>query len=377
MATKRKDGRLQSSVTVTDYFTGDKKKIYIYGYTEKELEAERKRVKEEAEKALLLDRINPTFEAYAKEVIDSKLQDNSINDVTYESYESNLNNHIFPYLPKDIKVSDVAAYHIKFILKSIEGSRTRNYTYTVLNIIFQEALFEHLISVNPCQFVRKPKHESEHAEVITPDDYQAIISEVKGTQWEYAFNFALHTGCRRGEICALRWRDIDLDAGLVKITTAQKKTKRKGQYEGTTKSAHSVRTLPLANDAIKSLREWRTLLKKALSERQTILHEDSFVFRGRNIHEPMPIGSLTRKMYELKKKLELPDNIRMHSYRRTMATNLAVENIAPKKLQHALGHASAAFSLDVYVKNSPEMLQGVAEASNVVSEKYTKRQAVK
>lgn len=74
-------------------------------------------------------------------------------------------------------------------------------------------------------------------------------------------------------------------------------------------------------------------------------------------------------MYEL----GLPDNIRMHSYRRTMATNLAVENINPKKLQHTLGHASAAFNLDVYVKNSPDMLKGVAEAANVVAKKYSAR----
>ena len=370
MATKRKDGRYQSSVYITDYFTGERKRVYVYGYTIKDLEAEKKRVKEEAEKAMLYDRVDPAFESYAKEVFDAKLADNSINDVTYESYEMNLTNHILSSLPKGIKVSAIAAYHIKHILKCIKGSRTKNYTYTILNIIFQEAMFEHLITVNPCSFVRKPQHEAEHAEVISPEDFKAIMMEVDDTQWKYAFNFAINTGCRRVEICALKWNDINFERKTVQIRTAAKKTKRKGQYEGTTKSAYSVRTLPLTDDAIESLREWKKRLRMDLMKRCLPLEETSFVFRGRNIENPMPLCALTRKMYELKLKLGLPDNIRMHSYRRTMATNLAVEDINPKKIQHTLGHASAAFSLDVYVKNSSEMIKGVAEAAETIAKRY-------
>ena len=374
MATKRKDGRLQSSVTITDYFTGEKKKIYVYGYTEKELEAEKRRVKEESEKQLLHDRINPSFEVYSKEVLDAKLADKSINDVTYESYERNLSNHIIPKLPNGIKVTDIAVHHIKFILREIKASRTKSYTYTVLNIIFQEAIFENLITINPMTFVRKPQHKSQHAEVITPEMYRAIIQEVDGTQWEYLFKFAIATGCRREEICALRWSDLDFNARTVKITSAIKKTKRKGEFEDTTKSQYSVRTLPLGEDVIKTLLAWKRKLRTALIEHCLPFNEGDFVFRNRTLEKSIPLGAVTKKMYELKKKLGLPDNVRMHSYRRTMATNLAVEDINPKKIQHTLGHASAAFSLDVYVKNSPEMIKGVAEANKAIAKKY---QAVK
>lgn len=371
MTTKRKDGRLQSSIYVTDYFTGEKKRVFVYGYNEKEIEAEKKRVKEETEKKLLHDRINPSFETFAQEVIDAKLADKSINEVTHESYERNINNHVIPKLPKDIKVTEIAVHHIKYILKEIKGARTKSYTYTVLNIIFQEAIFEHLITTNPLTFVRKPQYESQHAEVITPNMYRLIIEEVKGTQWEHLFKFAIATGCRREEICALHWSDIDFNAKSVKISTAIKKTKKKGEFEGTTKSQYSVRTLPLGDDVIKSLYAWKKQLRKLLLEHCLPFYETDFVFRNRTLDKSIPLGAVTRKMYELKKKLGLPDNVRMHSYRRTMATNLAVEDINPKKIQHTLGHASAAFSLDVYVKNSPEMIKGVAEANDAIAKKYT------
>lgn len=371
MTTKRKDGRLQSSIYVTDYFTGEKKRVFVYGYNEKEIEAEKKRVKEETEKKLLHDRINPSFETFAQEVIDAKLADKSINEVTHESYERNINNHVIPKLPKDIKVTEIAVHHIKYILKEIKGARTKSYTYTVLNIIFQEAIFEHLITTNPLTFVRKPQYESQHAEVITPNMYRLIIQEVKGTQWEHLFKFAIATGCRREEICALHWSDIDFNAKSVKISTAIKKTKKKGEFEGTTKSQYSVRTLPLGDDVIQSLYAWKKQLRKLLLEHCLPFYETDFVFRNRTLDKSIPLGAVTRKMYELKKKLGLPDNVRMHSYRRTMATNLAVEDINPKKIQHTLGHASAAFSLDVYVKNSPEMIKGVAEANDAIAKKYT------
>lgn len=371
MATKRKDGRLQSSVYVTDYFTGERKRIFVYGYTEKEVEAEKRRVLESAEKTMLYNRISPTFADYALEVFKQKLSNKAINDVTYESYVNNIRNHALPRLPKDIKLSEVATHHIKFVLEGIAKPRTKSYTYTVMNIVFEEAKFEHLIATNPCSYVRKPQYESKHAEVIEPDSYKAIMEAVAGTQWEYLFHFAINTGCRRGEICALRWIDFDAENKTIKVTSSIKKTKAKGQYRDTTKSDYSVRTLRLTDEVVASLIKWKRKLRLMLMENALPFSEKDFIFRSvTNLTKPMPLDSVTNKMKRLKKQLGLPDRTCMHSYRRTLATNLATADINPKKIQHTLGHATAAFSLDVYVKNSSEMSKGVAEATDAMAQKY-------
>ncbi len=371
MATKRKDGRLQSSVYVTDYFTGEKKRVFVYGYNEKEIEAEKKRVKEEAEKALLLDRISPRFQDYAEEVFTTKLKNKTINEVTLESYEYNLHKYVLPMLPEGIKLSEIAPHHIKFVLNSIKGARTKEYSYTIINSVFVEAKFENLITTNPCEFVRKPSCKTKHAEVITPEIYQAIMADVRGSQWEYVFAFALNTGCRRGEICALRWSDFDANNKTIQIVTATKKTKRKGEYVDVTKSDYSVRVLKLTDYLVKVLLDWKRELRLELMRNALPYRDTDTIFRSiADITKPMKLDSVTGRMRRLKEKLNLPERVCMHSYRRTLATNLAVEDINPKKIQHTLGHASAAFSLDVYVKNSPEMVKGVAEATDTIAQKY-------
>lgn len=370
MATKRKDGRLQSSVTVTDYFTGEKKKIYIYGYTEKELEAEKKRVKEEAEKATL-SRCEPSFAEWSIECLEMKLANKDINEVTFESYETKLNRNILPNIPKGIKVKDIQAHHVKYVLANTNGGRTKEYVYTIMNIVMKEALFAGMITQNPCSFVRKPKHKSEHFKVMEFDQYQQIINDVKGTQWEHLFMFAIHTGCRRSELAGLRWCDVDLDEGKVNIRTAMKETKREGVHHGTTKTKYSIRTLFLSEGVIESLRAWERTLRAALIEQRLPWFEDSTVFRRvTDISKPMRPEAITSKMGWLRKKYDIPVGVCTHSYRHTYATNLAEQDLQLKKIQLTIGHASAAFTADTYIHSTPDMFAGVKEANDAIAKKY-------
>jgi hypothetical protein len=79
MATKRKDGRLQSSVTITNPITGEKEKKYIYGYTPEELKSERQHLKNAT-----LNIVKITFKDWATDVLSYKLSENKISLGTYE-----------------------------------------------------------------------------------------------------------------------------------------------------------------------------------------------------------------------------------------------------------------------------------------------------
>ena len=370
MATKRKDGRYQSSVTITDYFTGEKKKIYIYGYTEKELEAERKRVKEEAENALL-NRGEPTLADWCMECLQMKLDNKDINEVTFESYETKVNRNIIPNIPKGIKVKDVQAHHIKTIIANTNGGRTKEYVYTIINTIMKEAVFAGMISQNPCSFVRKPKHKSEHFKVIEPDQFQQLMNHVKGTQWEYLFNFAIHTGCRRSELSGLRWCDVDLKKGVVNIRTAMKETKRQGVHQGTTKTEYSLRTLFLTEGVTQSMRQWKRQLRTSLFEQGLPWNETDTVFRKvTDLSKPMSPEAITSKMGSLRAIYDFPRGTCTHSYRHTYATSLAEQDLQLKKIQLTIGHSSAAFTADTYIHSTPDMFNGVKEANDAIAEKY-------
>lgn len=141
MSTLRKDGRLQSSVTITNPYTGVKEKKYVYGYSEEEIQAEKERLIREVDTLFLIDM---SFKTWCEEFIRMKYEEN-LEYTTIENYEYNINKYILPQIPKNLTVSGVAIYHVKNILRNIKGQRTKQLVYTILNGIFNAAKREQLI----------------------------------------------------------------------------------------------------------------------------------------------------------------------------------------------------------------------------------------
>lgn len=371
MATLRKDGRLQSSVTVTNPFTGAKDKKYAYGYTEEELAAEKARIRKMYENAVL-STTDMTFKDWCDEWIRLKKENDSIAETTEESYRGTIDRHILPNLPEGIKLSQITIYHVKNILRNIKTARTKEYTYTILNGIFRDAMFEQILMKNPCDFIRKPKAKPVRADIILPEYYFKLMEEIKGTQWQYLYSFAWDSGARRGEIGGLRWTDFDEDNAKIVIERTMKKTKEKGQFVGKTKSDYSERELTLTPAAVANLVEWRKILRRKLFEAGLPWYDDDFIFRSFDLTKPIKIGSITSMFAEFRKKLGLPKTIRFHSFRHTHGTVLAEQDLSPKKIQARLGHSSAAFTMDTYVHKSSSMQDGVVEALKQKEKTYQK-----
>ena len=372
MPTLRKDGRLQTSVTVVNPFTGEKEKKFAYGYTEEELFADKARKQSEYSKSFLHD---TDFKSWCDEWLVMKRENEEIDETTEESYSRNIKKHILPVMPQNIKLSKVMVYHVKNVLRSIKHSRTKEYTYTILNNIFSDAKFEQKITINPCDFVKKPKHTPVPAEVISPEDFLKLMNEVKGTQMYYLFNFALDSGARRGEIAGAKWSSLSTKKSEIEVFHAMKKTEKKGEYLGSTKSDYSVRVLPLTPAAIKNLLEWKKMLRRMLFEAGLPWDDNGYIFRSeRDLTQHIPLSTITHAFMKLKKQLGFSQATRFHSLRHTQGTLLAEADLSPKKIQARLGHASAAFTMDTYVHKSTAMQDGVVEALEQKEKAYRKIQ---
>jgi integrase len=153
----------------------------------------------------------------------------------------------------------------------------------------------------------------------------------------------LATGARRGEVCALTWRTVDLDAGTIRIVEALQQIGRT-VIRGSTKTAKS-RTVTVPAAVVDELCHWR--------RRQA----EQFLSLGSrpDLDTPVctwPDGSgikpeaLTAFFHRLVKRLELP--VRFHSLRHTHATALLAAGVHPKVAQERLGHASIAITMDTY-----------------------------
>lgn len=101
------------------------------------------------------------------------------------------------------------------------------------------------------EYIRKPKHKATAAGIVTPKIYHALLDAIRGSQAEHLFKFAWGTGLRRGEIVALRWSDFDEKAATIRVSKARKRAAE--EYEGTTKTVYSARTVTLYHAAVRSL----------------------------------------------------------------------------------------------------------------------------
>ena len=158
----------------------------------------------------------------------------------------------------------------------------------------------------------------------------------------------LATGLRRGELLGLKWEDIDLDRGNLRVK--RQIARIDGEIvEAPLKTKNAYRTLPLAEDTVDVLQQQK---KKVGSS--------PWVF-------PSPTGgpispdSVLHMLHRVLKRAGLP-RVRFHDLRHTFAT-LALQNgVDIKTVSGMLGHFSAGFTLSTYVHSTSGMKQSAADA---------------
>jgi integrase len=152
-----------------------------------------------------------------------------------------------------------------------------------------------------------------------------------------------HTGARRGELLALRWRDVDLTAA--EITFARSVDVLDGVVEGTTKGGRS-RVVPVDVDTVASLRAWRKQQAEKRLRLGAAYDDTGLVFTqvdGRPIHP----DTVRQLMPRLTASANVPA-ARLHDLRRLHATTLLLAGVPVHVVAARLGHSDPAITLRVY-----------------------------
>ena len=144
----------------------------------------------------------------------------------------------------------------------------------------------------------------------------------------------LATGLRRGELLGLKWTDIDLDRGVLKIQRAISRQNGK-VVEAPLKTKNAYRTLPLSADAI-----------SVLKMQKCRVGNSEWVFPSPT-GGPMSPDSVLHMLQRVLKRAGLP-RIRFHDLRHTFATMALQNGVDVKTVSSMLGHYSAGFTLDTY-----------------------------
>lgn len=316
-----------------------KKYGYVYGKTYKEVKEKLNYVRLNTEKqkdktklAVLCDNWLIYKEQYIKES-------------SFVKYKSILERHIKPYF-NEIPVNKIDEHTIEAFAKNLTvkgySAKTIKITLSVLESVFLyfkiDVSFKRII----------PKKGQKEIHILSSNDRLKLEKYLLYGQDAYKIGIllSLYTGIRIGELCALKWEDIDLNAGAVKINaTLQRIQDFKGISGNKTrivitepKTPSAKRTIPLPVFLIKKL--------KAIDPK----NGSAFMLTGtERFTEPRALTYVFKKYL---KESGVPD-INFHALRHTFTTRCIENDFEPKALSEILGHSSVNTTLGIY--NHPSL----------------------
>ncbi len=169
---------------------------------------------------------------------------------------------------------------------------------------------------------------------------------------------AIATGMRRGEILALRWQDIDLEAGMATVIHSLEQTRGQLGFKSP-KTGKGRRTVALPAIAVELLREHKT---SQLYQRLALgpAYQDHDLVCPRPDGRPWPPDTFSTAFAALVRRSKFK-HVRFHDLRHTHATQMLRQGVHPKVVSERLGHSAIGITLDTYSHVLPGMQEEAAQ----------------
>jgi integrase len=229
--------------------------------------------------------------------------------------------------------------------------RTIRHMHTILRQALAQACVWRAISHNPAVLVKPPKVRRKEMRTLDTDATAKVIEAARETPIFIPILLGVLCGLRRGEICGLRWRSVDLDAGRLSVVASVIKVR--GDVREKSPKNGKGRAVTLPPMLVTELRRHRLQQSEGLLRIGVRLTDDHHVFTGED-GAPVYPSSLTRSFSRFLRRHGLPQ-IRFHDLRHTHATHLLAAGVHPKIAQERLGHSSVVITLDTYSHVLPGM----------------------
>lgn len=248
------------------------------------------------------------------------------------------------------------------------SARSVRIMHTVLHSALGQALKEGLVARNVSEATILPRYERKEPRVLTLEEEKRFFKALAEDRLGPAFLLDLGSGLRCGELLALRWEDVNLEEGIIRVSRSLSRVKTDGGPTKTIlifqepKSKKSKRTIPLPKWAVAALKT-----QKARQNQEKLLagpsYQDNGLVFATEFGKPIEPRNFTRKFHQLIKKAGIT-RTNLHALRHTYATRLLEANEHPKVVQELLGHSQIGVTLDTYSHVMPEIKQAAAAKLN-------------
>jgi integrase len=363
---KRTDGRWVASITIgRDQATGKLKRAWFYGKTRQDVAGKLAKA--------LMEKGHGTFVAPHKLTLGAWLdtwlteyKQPKLKPVTLDSYEMLIRCHLKPALGH-LPLRDLRPEHLQRFYndRGEQGlsARTVRYCHTLLHGALAQAVKNGLVARNVSELTELPRRVKKEMQTLPLEHLKThLLPVLAEDRLGAAIFLAFATGLRRGELLALRWQDVDLQAGVLHVrqTLARVRNHHATGKEARTrlqmqdpKTASSKRTVPIPPGCLAALKRH----KAGQAEDRLMLGQgwqDTGLVFCRLDGKPCDPTEFTRHFGRVLRRAALPA-IRLHDARHTFATLMLELGESPKTVQTMLGHSSVAITLDIYSHVSLEL----------------------
>lgn len=229
----------------------------------------------------------------------------------------------------------------------------------MLSSIFKKGVQWGLINENPCSRAEHPKAEEIDIRVLTEEEIPTLLDALSDAPPQYSVitQLALLLGARRGEICALRWSDIDFEKGTLSIKRTVQSIPGIGLVFNTPKTRRGKRCLRIGADCVELLQEYRRYQKaerfrigsawvrKVTLQNGKVVDNDMLFTKWND--EPMDPDIISSWFPKFLETHDLPD-VNFHSLRHSNASILIAAHVSITTVSGRLGHAQTSTTLNYY-----------------------------
>ncbi len=360
---RRSDGRWEAIATL-----GEQRRSF-YGKTRAEVKQKLTEAQHDyATHGQFIGDSRQTVEQYFASWMETK-RPPELRASTWRDYDCRIRKHILPAIGS-VRLTQLTPQHVQQAVATWTASGLAPGTIMVIFTILHEGLHAAvrlgLVLRNVTEQVERPRRVAHEMRPLSADEAQRLLAYVAAHDADDRYGqatllqLALSTGMRRGELLALKWRDVDLDGGRLSVVASLNWAHR-APVTTEPKTKRSRRQIALAPQVVTSLREHRhrqRLLRVAAGpawqEEFDAVFSDALGF-------PLHPAALLNRFKRLLTQAGVPP-IRFHDLRHTCATLLLAQGVNPKIVSEMLGHSSVAITMDVYSHVLPHMQEEAARA---------------
>ncbi|MDP9408204.1 MAG: site-specific integrase [Actinomycetota bacterium] len=274
---------------------------------------------------------------------------------TAASYASLTRQHIVPTLGHH-RLDRLTAVHIRAFLraKGTEPSartgrplspRTLQYLHAVLRLALEQARRDDLVQRNVAGLVAGPRLQQREMQPVTPEEVSRLLASAATDRLAPLWLLVTALGLRRGEALALRWEDVDLEAGHLRVRATLQRVEGRLVRADVPKTQASRRTLPLPAVVVDALRAHRAA---QLQDRLAApVWQDATLVFTTSVGTPLEPRNVLRSFQELCERAGLR-RLRIHDLRHAAASFLLLQGVDMRVVMGTLGHSRLATTSDLY-----------------------------